>query len=258
MRSIILLSLPIMLAATTHAQSPKAELPLEKRVYKDAAGKSLPYRLMKPEKYDAAKKYPLVLFLHGAGERGNDNDKQLIHGIPQFASAENRAKYPCFLIAPQCSSRRKWVEIDWTLDSHEMPEKPSRPLRQTLEAIAELQKEFSIDPDRLYVTGLSMGGYGTWDVICRHPEMFAAAVPICGGADERQAPRIAKLPIWTFHGALDKAVKPERSRKMIDALHKAGGLPGHTEYPDVGHNSWDLAYRDPEMYRWLFSKSRKK
>src|SRR5947209_90189 len=109
------------------------ELPLEKRTYADAAGKQLPYRLLKPEPFDPAKRYPLVVFLHGAGERGSDNEKQLVHGVPQFATKENREKYPCFLIAPQCPEGRKWVEVDWSAASHVQPKEPSEPARLTLE-----------------------------------------------------------------------------------------------------------------------------
>src|SRR5207244_7702516 len=122
---------------------------------------------------------------------------------------------------------------------------------------AALQKEFSIDPKRLYITGLSMGGYGTWDLISRHPELFAAAAPICGGGDEDQAEKIAKLPIWIFHGAKDQAVPVERSRNMVTALKKAGGEPKYTEYPDVGHDSWVRAYKDPELFAWLFAQKKK-
>ncbi len=233
-----------------------ADLPLEKRTYTDPKGKVLLYRLLKPEDYDARKSYPLVLFLHGAGERGDDNTKQLVHGVPEFAKPENRKKYPCFLAAPQCPGKSKWVEVDWSAASHQQPAEPAEPTRLTLEMIAALQKEFSIDPKRIYVTGLSMGGYGTWDIIARRPELFAAAVPICGGGDETTAPRIAKLPIWVFHGAKDTAVKPSRSRNMIEALKKAGGAPRYTEYPNEGHGSWVPAYRDPEMMRWLFDQKR--
>lgn len=233
-----------------------ADLPLEKRTYTDSDGKTLPYRLLKPDDYDAKKTYPLVIFLHGAGERGDDNEKQLVHGVPEFAKAENRQKYPCFLIAPQCPAKAKWVEVDWGAETHKQPEKPAEPMRLTLDLIGALQKEFSIDPRRIYVTGLSMGGYGTWDLVARKPELFAAAVPICGGGDEATAEKIAKLPIWVFHGAKDTAVKVSRSRNMIEALKKAGGNPKYTEYPDEAHASWVPAYRDAEMFKWLFAQKR--
>jgi predicted peptidase len=228
----------------------------EKRTYKNAAGKVLPYRLLQPENYDPEKKYPLVVFLHGAGERGGDNELQMIHGVKTFAEAPYRKKYPCFVIAPQCSNKDRWVEVDWNADTHTTPKRPSEPMGLLLELIPALQKEFSIDPKRLYVSGLSMGGYGTWDLIIRKPDWFAAAAPVCGGGDETQAEKIAKVPVWVFHGAQDGAVKVARSRNMVAALEKAGGKPKYKEYPDVGHDSWNPTYKDPEFYAWLFAQKR--
>jgi len=248
------LTLASLLGLTSIGQA--ADLPLDKRTFTDAKGKVLRYRLLKPEDYDPKQSYPLVVFLHGAGERGDDNDKQLVHGVAEFAKPENRKKYPCFLIAPQCPANVKWVDCDWGADSHKQPAEPTEPLRQTLELIAALQKEFSIDAKRIYTTGLSMGGYGTWDIIARQPALFAAAVPICGGGDEATAKQIAKLPIWAFHGAKDTAVKVSRSRNMIEAIKKAGGTPKYTEYPDEAHFSWLPTYRHAEMFKWLFAQKR--
>ena len=230
------------------------KLPLEKAMWKDASGKELPYRLMKPEGYDATKKYPLVVFLHGAGERGNNNENQLVHGVPQFVSKENREKYPCFLIAPQCPSNSKWNDVDWGAATHTLPKEMTDASRMTIALVESLLKEYSIDPKRVYLTGLSMGGYGTWDLLARRPELFAAAVPVCGGADEATAEKIKNIPIWVFHGAKDGAVKPARSRNMVAALEKAGGKPKYTEYQNVGHDSWNPAYKDAEMMRWLFGQ----
>jgi predicted peptidase len=231
---------------------------MKKKEYTDAAGKTLLYRLLEPDNYDPKKKYPLVIFLHGAGERGSDNTKQLVHGVADFCKEANRKAYPCFLIAPQCPEGKKWCEVDWGAESHKQPKEPSEPMRLLLELLPKLQKEYSIDDRRIYVTGLSMGGFGTWDVIARHPELFAAAVPICGGGDEATAEKIAKLPIWAFHGDKDGAVKVSRSRNMIEALKKAGGDPKYTEYKAVGHDSWTRTYADPEMMKWLFSQKRAK
>ncbi len=229
---------------------------MEKTTYKDAAGKVLRYRLLKPDNYDPKQSYPLVVFLHGAGERGDDNTKQLIHGVAEFAKPENRKLHPCFLVAPQCPAGQKWSDVDWGADSHKMPQEPAEPARLVLELIAAMQKDYSIDKKRIYITGLSMGGFGTWDLIARKPDLFAAAVPVCGGGDEATAPAIAKLPIWAFHGAKDTVVKPSRSVHMIDAIKKAGGDPKYTEYPNVGHDSWVKAYQDPEMMKWLFSQKK--
>jgi len=230
----------------------------EARVYQNDKGEKLNYRLMTPAGYSAkaGAKYPLVLFLHGAGERGDDNQKTLVHATGDFASAVNRTKYPCFVLVPQCPEEKKWVEVDWTKDSHTIPAEESISLKLTRDVMASLQKEFRIDDRRLYVTGLSMGGYGTWDMIARTPKVFAAAAPVCGGADEATGDRVIHVPIWAFHGDQDKAVKPERSRRMIAAIEKAGGKPKYTEYPGVGHDSWKQTYADPKFMEWLFAQQR--
>lgn len=254
-RLLPLLTIVFSLLASGSARSQER---YEARVYTNEKGEKLNYRLMQPAGYDAKAetKYPLVLFLHGAGERGGDNAKQLVHGAKDFASEANRVKYPCFVVFPQCPDDKKWVEVDWTLDSHKQPAEESISLKLTREAIASLQKEFRVDDKRLYVTGLSMGGYGTWDMIARTSDVFAAAAPVCGGADEATAGRVTKLPIWAFHGDKDTAVKPERSRRMIAAIEKAGGKPRYTEYPGVGHNSWAQTYADPKFMEWLFAQKR--
>jgi predicted peptidase len=225
----------------------------EARTFADGEFK-LPHRLLKPKAYDAKQKYPLVIFLHGAGERGDDNQKQLVHGMNDFASDEVMAKYPAFVIAPQCPDGKKWSEVDWSAKSSTLPAEISPALAATLKAADALQKEFSIDPKRIYITGLSMGGYGVWDALARRPELFAAASPICSGGDPAYAAKMKDVPIWAFHGDDDKAVPVGRSREMIDALKAAGGRPKYTEYPGVGHNSWAQNYSDPALYDWLFAQ----
>ena len=252
---------PLLLSAVAFALSADAvagkdELPLDKLEFADD-GKKLPYRLMKPEKVEAGKAYPLVIFLHGAGERGTDNDKQLVHGVPQFATKENRAKYPCYLIAPQCPDGQKWVEVDWSADTQTMPKEPSEPMGLLIKLIEKTLKELPIDAKRVYVTGLSMGGYGTWDLVARKPDWFAAAAPVCGGGDEATAATIKDVPIWVFHGAKDGVVKPARSRNMVAALKKAGAEPKYTEYDAVGHDSWNPTYKDAAFYEWLFAQKKK-
>jgi predicted peptidase len=173
-----------------------------------------------------------------------------------FASDEIMAKYPAFVVAPQCPEGEQWVDTPWTADSHTMKEKPTEPLRQSLELVESLAKVLPIDQNRLYITGLSMGGFGVWDAIQRHPDRFAAAVTICSGGDPAYAEKIKHIPIWAFHGDADTTVKPKRSREMIDALKKAGGNPKYTEYKGVGHNSWEQTYADPKLYEWLFAQNR--
>jgi len=222
-----------------------------------SGGNVLPYRLMSPANPKPGQKYPLVIFLHGAGERGNDNNVQLVHGVKEFANAQAREKFPCFLIAPQCPTGKRWVEVDWSAKQHDMPPKPSEPLNWLLALLEQMKKEKPIDTDRIYVTGLSMGGYGTWDLLSRHAEMFAAAVPVCGGGDEAKASVMKGVPIWVFHGAKDTAVIPERSRNMVAAVKKAEGNIKYTEYPEVGHDSWNKAYADPELLPWMFGQKLK-
>lgn len=219
-------------------------------------GRKLLYRLLKPQDYDPQQKYPLVLFLHGAGERGDDNQAQLKHVVRIFVSEENRGKYACFVLAPQCPAGEKWVDVNWGAAKHTQPAEPAAAMDLALRLIERLMAQYAIDRQRVYVMGLSMGGYGTWDAIARRPDLFAAAVPMCGGGDEHSAKRIASLPIWNFHGAQDLAVPVSRSRNMIAALREAGAAPRYTEYPDCGHNCWDRAVAEPELLPWLFAQRR--
>jgi poly(3-hydroxybutyrate) depolymerase/lysophospholipase L1-like esterase len=228
----------------------------EARIFTAADGAKLPYRLLKPRNYDPAQKYPLVLFLHGAGERGEDNGSQLKHGAPAFAKAEAREKYPCFVIAPQCPKDRKWVEMDWGGPSGIAPADAGPMQALTLACVDAIAKEFSVDQDRLYVTGLSMGGYGTWDLITRFPAKWAAAAPVCGGGDKSKAPLAKPVPVWAFHGTADHTVLPIRSQDMVAALKGTGAAAVLTEYPGVGHDSWTLAYSEPNLLPWLFAQRR--
>jgi predicted esterase len=398
---------------TTHGAGAADLKDFEAREYKGADGNVLLYRIYKPKDYDAAKKYPLILFLHGAGERGNDNKAQVRDAL-YFARDAFQKDHPAFVVAPQCPGARqafeiygtskgfnqdfnnyadsagewkkysiplaklssgaksylsivnsagnrkpaangtavpvtseyrtiaigeeggvispvdlsklkfgkkegkgkaevsedgkvltitgdlrlkipleynvtdktvlnfefrsprgaegaahaiamdsddffdyRWANMDWSAKKGGMGKEPSTPMRLTLEVLEKLQKEFSIDDKRLYLTGLSMGGYGTWDLLARHPKMFAAAVPVCGGGDESMAAVMKDVPIWCFHGGADPTVPTQRSRNMIKAIKEAGGNPKYTEYPGVGHNSWDKAYSEPELPGWLFAQVKK-
>lgn len=217
---------------------------------------TLNYRLLEPKDYDASKQYPLVLFLHGAGERGDDNKAQLKHVAGIFVKPEAREKFPCFVLAPQCPKDGRWVDVNWGAKTHTTPDKPAGSMALVLATIEQLQKQYSIDAKRLYVMGLSMGGYGTWDLVARHPTMFAAAVPICGGGDETQAEKLVGLPIWCFHGSKDTVVMPSRSQNMIEAIKKAGGEPKYTEFPNAAHDSWTPATQEAELLPWLFGQKR--
>jgi predicted peptidase len=247
-------ALAVVIGLSRLAYAADAKTVFEPMVFKTDDGRELNYRLMKPKDYDPQKKYPLVLFFHGAGERGDDNVAQLVHGMNDFAKDENREKYPCFVVAPQCPECKRWVEVDWTLDAHDFDEKPSVTMQLVIELLEKLPQEHSIDMSRLYVTGLSMGGFATWDMISRYPGKFAGAAPVCGGADLKLAPKMVKVPIWTFHGDKDTVVKLHRSTDMVEAIRNAGGKVLYTEYAGVGHDSWVRAYSDPKLMEWMFAQ----
>lgn len=230
----------------------------EPRQFADESGNVLKYRLLKPTKYNVNRQYPLVLFLHGAGERGDDNKVQLVHGMKEFLDPARRENMPCYVVAPQCPAGKRWVEVDWSAPSSKMPEQASDSLGLAIKLVQSMIETAAVDPNRVYITGLSMGGYGTWDAVARHPEIFAAAAPICGGGDPATAPRFKHVALWAFHGDQDQAVKVERSRQMIEALKEAGGEPKYTEYAGVGHDSWTQTYRNQEFHDWLFTQRRTK
>jgi predicted peptidase len=222
----------------------------------DEGDAALPYRLLKPLDYDedADRKYPLVLFLHGAGERGDDNAVQLVHGGRNFADEALRRRHGAFIVAPQCPTGKKWVEVPWNGRNHTMPDDPGPTMNSVFALLDALQKEFKIDANRIYGVGLSMGGYGVWDILQRKPELLAAAVPICGGGDPAYATKFNVTPVWAFHGAADPVVLPDRSRVMIKALQDAGGRPIYTEYEAVGHDSWSMTFDNRLLWDWLFAQ----
>lgn len=246
------------MASKIKGTSATAAMRFKPLVYKNAAGETLPYRLLTPLRYDSGKAYPLVLFLHGAGERGSDNTITCKNALPEFASDAVMKKYPAFFIVPQVPEDEKWTSVKAWNEAHTIasPE-PEKSLRLALEIIEQVRKDYNIDPQRIYITGISMGGYGTWDAIWRHPGLFAAAAPICGGGDPSKAPVIAKMPLWVFHGGADTTVPTPKSREMVAALKAAGGKPKYTEYPGVKHDSWTRTYQNPEFYAWLFAQRKK-
>lgn len=228
----------------------------EARKFTNSHGESINYRLLRPLGFKPDRRYPLVVYMHGAGEIGDDNLRQLEHGVRVFATEPIRAAYRAFVVAPQCPSGDKWVNTEWSLPSHRQAEQPTRALRLAHELVLSLLDELPIDRDRIYLMGNSMGGFAAWEMAARWPELWACVVPFCGGGDETQAPRMAHLPIWAFHGALDALVIPERSRNMIEAIRKAGGRPRYTEYEFVEHFAWVPALQDGQVIRWMFEQSR--
>ena len=212
-------------------------------------------RLLRPPRIEPGKTYPVVLSLHGAGERGTDNEQQLAYLPTWLAEPAMQERYPCYLVAPQCRPDHRWVEVAWDdVASTPQAAQMTDDLAAAVAALDEVLAMEAADPGRVYLTGLSMGGFGAWDLAARMPERFAALLPICGGGDEATAPRLARLPIWCFHGADDTVVLPGRSRSMIAAVKAAGGSPQYSELEGVGHDSWTPAYRDPAVLDWLFAQ----
>ena len=245
----------IFLSPLMNAQAGDEDYGFKPFIHASGTNGTLPYRLFIPTSAEEGKKYPLFIYFHGAGSVGSDNLAQLNYG-KVFADQKTQSSHPCFIVAPQCPQGRRWVDTDWGKTAHIQPAITPE-MRMALEIVDKIVTDYPIDRDRIYVYGTSMGGFATWDIICRRPDMFAAAVPVCGGGDETKAALIKDIPIWAFHGALDTTVKVIRSRNMIAAVKKAGGNPRYTEYEKVGHDAWNYAYKEPELAEWIFNQCRR-
>jgi predicted peptidase len=225
---------------------------LAAKTYRSPAGRTMPYRLFVPAPLEKGRSYPLVVFLHGGGGRGDDNLKQIEGGngflIDLVTRPESQALYPCLVVAPQSPSREGWIEYDSIT--------PTSQLQLVLELIDTLEKSYNVDPQRLYVMGQSMGGFGSFAVVTMRPSMFAAFVPISGGGDPTKAGAIARVPMWAFHGDEDAAVEVERSRRMVSAMTAAGGKPRYSEYKGEGHLIWSKVVREQELLPWMFAQRR--
>lgn len=217
----------------------------------------LKYRIFVPRGIERAKRVPLVLFLHGAGERGTNNVAQLVHGVPQIIGYSERTGEKAVVVAPQCPDGAQWVDTPWSAPSHVMNPVPSVNMSKAMALLDSLIAQYPVDRDRVYVTGISMGGYGTWDVAQRRPETFAAAMPICGGGDVSCASRLKNLPLHVVHGDADGAVPVKRSRDMATAVKAVGGDVTYVEIPGAGHNVWTRTYADDSVLKWMFGRSRR-
>jgi predicted peptidase len=207
----------------------------ESHTFRASAGQVIPYRLFRPVNTG---KSALVLYLHGGGALGSDNQAQIaggnLFGSHIWALEENQMRHPAFVLAPQTG-------LGWEAGT-------------LMELLEEIFRQLPIDRGRVYVTGQSMGGTDTWMLAESYPEVFAAAIPVCGSGDVAKAPRLRSLPIWAFHGYSDRTISARQSRKMVKAVRTAGGKPLYTEYPTVGHNAWEWAYLEPALVEWLFSQ----
>jgi len=222
---------------TTSSQSQKTMDQQTEEKFEGKIPVSYRYLLSLPEDYSQQEKWPLLLFLHGAGERGDNLDLVKLHGPPmQIAQGK---KFPCIVVSPQCPKDGWWEPV----------------LLSAL--LNDIEKKYKVDQDRIYITGLSMGGYGTWALAAHTPDRFAAAIPICGGGVPYRTRFLTKMPLWVFHGAKDTAVKLGESQRMVDGLKQHGGNVKFTVYPEAGHNSWTQTYDNPDVYKWLFEQKRK-
>jgi predicted peptidase len=241
---VILAAIFSTMKASAQTSSPISSATLDWKVNR---GGELKYLLYLPPDYKAAgdKRWPLMLFLHGAGERGSDVQRVAIHG--PLSLVKQGTNFPFIIVAPQCATGQIWE---------------NEPLLQLLD---QMEKKYSVDPKRIYLTGLSMGGYGTWKLGLAYPDKFAAIVPICGGCNMidvllgpgDKASAFKSLPIWAFHGAKDDVVPLSESERVVDGLRKGGVKEvKFTIYPEAKHDSWKEAYKTPDLYEWLLSKSR--
>ncbi|WP_185974318.1 carboxylesterase family protein [Litoribacter populi] len=236
----------------------------EKEIYINQANDSLRYRILFPEGYDGSQAYPLVMFLHGAGERGSDNEKQLTHGSALFL--ENRQNHPAIVVFPQCPEDKYWIDIsirdelfgEGDPDFNQSIQKPSEQLTLVNELVEKLISEENVDTDRVYIMGLSMGGFGTFETLGRYPEKYAAAIAICGGGNLDLAENYAdNTSIWITHGAQDDVVPVVLSQRIYKKLQELDSDVTYTEFPDANHNAWDPTFEMPELLPWLFSKTLK-
>jgi len=260
--AVTMLAVTSVAAEPTESSSQKEKVSdatfVAKSFRSEADGSELLYRLYVPEGVEG--KLPLVLFLHGAGERGDDNRSQLKHGIRELVAEPMAERFPAIIVAPQCPAGEKWVEVDWSKKESPtiFPDSLSEPMRSVFQVIDGLVNDGLVDTSRMYVTGLSMGGYGSWYAAGLDPNRFAAMLAVCGGGDTRWADRYDGVALWAVHGDADSAVPVTRSRDTIAAIAQAGhsGELRYTELPGVGHDSWTATYADPDTWRWLFKQRR--
>lgn len=234
-----------------------------RKTYVSPTGEMLLYRVLYPENYDKSRTYPLILFLHGAGERGSDNVTQLRHPAEVLLKPENRKNYPAIVLLPQCPSDQYWPfpehpdkDLRWDRISYPVNTPISKPLRLANELLDYYCQSEAVDRKRIYITGLSMGGMGTFDMVARFPKKFAAAVPICGGVNVSRLKKAKKVAFRIFHGDVDRVVPASASRTAYEELKRVGAKVEYIEYPNVDHDSWVKAFREPDFMEWLFKQKK--
>ncbi len=228
----------------------------ERRSY-TSNGYTMNYRLYVPKNYDCGEMYPLLVYLHGADARGGDNETHLSSALQSMFDDVASPVYNSIVLAPQCPACSQWVLSPFTSSYSVDATAESRELEAVCEIMDELAGFYNVDADRVYVTGLSMGGFGTWDLLSRHGARFAAGMPLCGGGDPAYAKLLKRLPIRTFHGSADECVPVSLTRAMYAAIRREGGeLISYTELDGAGHVIWNEIYSDRDNIDWLFSQSR--
>ena len=222
-------------------------------------GDTLNYRMLLPENFDVNKQYPVLFFLHGAGERGGDNEAQLIHGSKLFLNSANRKNFPAIIIFPQCPQDDYWANViigdGKTTErfSFQKGGKPRKSMELLVALVAKMKSERFSDNNRFYVGGLSMGAMGTYEILRRKPNVFASAFAICGGDHVENVRNYRKVPLWVFHGAKDNVVPIQKSELVVNELKRLKGDVKFSIYPDANHNSWDPAFAEPDFLSWIFS-----
>jgi len=224
----------------------------------------LPYRIFFPDNFDSTKKYPMLFFLHGVGERGNNNEAQLVHGASLFIKKEIHTKYPAIVVLPQCPATDYWSNVNIVTDENgkrnfqfKKDGVPTDALFMVKELVNYMLTYYPIKKDQVYVGGLSMGGMGTYELVRRMPDTFAGAFAICGGANVETAPQLKNTNWWIFHGEKDRVVPVELSKAMNTALKASGADVKLTIYPEDGHDSWTSTFAEPDLMDWLFSNRKK-
>ena len=241
-KNLILFSLLMTSVMTLNAQNKPGRLNVcqSSFSYVKTITSDYKYLLFLPAEYFTTKsvKFPVIIFLHGSGERGDSIDLVKKNGIPSFV--EQKSDFRFIMVAPQCPEGEIW-DAD-----------------RVIALLDDVQKQYKVDPNRIYLTGLSMGGFGTWDIACKYPERFAAIAPVCGGGFSLTANKLKNVPVWAFHGAKDDVVLPYFSESMVNAVNQYGGNAKLTLYPEANHNSWTETYNNPELYTWFLSHKKAK